>query len=150
MEFTLSTTFWPVFMWQRFQNIFSSVGSYADLSPDVKTRQQVRQWLSDRPALPPDEWFTTFWQPQGIDRPLADFIGQHMTHYSGVNFAQTRPSDRLLQDLQLPLICWFDWEMTFCDDFLAQFGVDVSDRFDPTRLHTVADFVLFLQQQISA
>jgi hypothetical protein len=137
-------------MWQRFQNIFSSISSYADLSPDRQIQGQVRQWLGDRPHLSLEEWFTRFWEPQGINRPLAEFVYHQMQAQSGLDFTRVQPSDRLLEDLHLPLICWFDWETSLCDHFVRQFGVEVFDGFDIARLHTLQDFVLFFQQQLDA
>jgi hypothetical protein len=134
-------------MWQRFKNIFFSVSRYADLSPDLRTRRQVQRWLRDRPALPLDEW-VAIWESQGISRPMAEFVVQQMREHSGLDFARVQPSDRLIEDLKLPLICWFDWEITLGNQFFDQFGVDISEwlAFEP--LHTVADLVHLLQQRL--
>ncbi len=132
-------------MWQRFKNIFFSIHRYADLSPDLQTRRQVQQWLRDRPALPLDEW-VAIWESQGIGRPVVEFVVHQMQEHSGLDFARVQPSDRLIEDLKLPLICWFDWEITLCDQFFDQFGVDISGWLTFTPLHTVADLVQFLQQ----
>ena len=135
-------------MWRRFRNILDSLRAYADLSPDLKTRQRVNQLLRDRPALSVDEWFEQLWQPQGVTQPLATFVYTHMQTYSGLEFARVRPNDRLIADLCLPLVCWFDWNLSFCEDFSACFGINLSDRFDPHQYETVEDLVVFLNYQL--
>ena len=135
-------------MWRRLRNIFDSLRAYADLSPDLRTRQRVNQFLRDRPALSSDEWFEQFWQAQGIAQPIAAFVYTHMQTYSGLEFARVRPTDRLSEDLCLPLVCWFDWNLSFCEDFLASFSINLSDRFDPHQYTTVGDLVLFLNHQL--
>ena len=135
-------------MWRRLRNIFASLRAYADLSPDWRTRQRVNQFLSDRPALDAEEWFKQFWQPQAITQPIAVFVYIQMTTYSGLEFARVRPNDRLVEDLCLPLVCWFDWHLSFCEDFSAHFGINLSDRFDPDQCNTVKDLVVFLNHQL--
>jgi hypothetical protein len=137
-------------MWQRFKNTLCSFGSYADLSPDVQTRRQVHQWLRDRPARSLDEWYCTFWQSQGIARSLVTFVHHQLQEQAELDLTQTRPSDRLVDDLQLPLICWFDWEISLCEEFFNQFGVELFDDFDITHLHTLQDLVYFLHQHLTA
>ncbi|HIK46252.1 MAG TPA: hypothetical protein IGR64_15435, partial [Leptolyngbyaceae cyanobacterium M65_K2018_010] len=68
--------------------------------------------------------------------------------YSGLEIGRLRPNDRLLEDLQLPAVCWFDWGITLCEDFYNTFGVDLADQFDETQLATCADLVLFLNQRL--
>ncbi|PSB31740.1 hypothetical protein [Stenomitos frigidus] len=135
-------------MWRRLRNIFGSLRAYADLSPDLRARQRVNRCLRDRPALSSDEWFEQLWQPQGIAQPIAHFIYTHMQTYSGLDFARVRPTDRLIEDLCLPLVCWFDWQLSFSEDFLASFGLDLSDRFDPQSFTTVEELVIFLNHQL--
>ncbi|MBW4580425.1 MAG: hypothetical protein KME42_12745 [Tildeniella nuda ZEHNDER 1965/U140] len=135
-------------MWRRLRNIFDSLRAYADLSPDLRTRHRVNQFLRDRPALSNDEWFEQLWQPQGITQPIATFVYTHMQTYSGLEFARVRPDDRLDDDLYLPLVCWFDWHTSFNEDFLAAFGIDLSDRFDPQDFTTVKELVMFLNHQL--
>ncbi len=135
-------------MWRRLKNIFHSFRTYADLSPDVRTRQQVNRFLRDRPALGAEEWFEQLWRPRDISRQIANFVYTHMQTYSGLEFARVRPEDRLKQDLQLISVCWFDWEFTLCDDFLEDFGIDLSDRFDPCDFATVEELVVFLNYQL--
>lgn len=149
MDLTLTVTH-SASMWQRFKNTFCSFGSYGDLSPDVQTRRRVHQWLRARPALSLDEWYCTFWQPQGVARSLVTFVHHQLREQAALDLTRTRPSDRLVDDLQLPLICWFDWEISLCDEFTHQFGVEFVDDFDMTDLHTLQDLVYFLHQRLVA
>jgi hypothetical protein len=135
-------------MWRRLRNIFDSLRAYADLSPDLRTRQRVNQFLRDRPALSSDEWYEQLWQARGITRPIAVFVYNHMQLYSGLEFARVRPIDRLIDDLCLPFVCWFDWQLSFHEDFSAAFGLDLSDRFDPQSFDTVEELVIFLNHQL--
>jgi hypothetical protein len=135
-------------MWRRLKNTFHSFRTYADLSPDVSTRQQVNKFLRDRAALKAEDWFEQLWQPRGVSPQIAHFMYAHMPTYSGLEFARVRPSDRLEQDLQLVSVCWFDWQFTLCDDFFETFGVDLSDRFDPENFTTVEELVVFLNYQL--
>ena len=135
-------------MWQRFKNTFFSFGSYADLSPNVQIRRQVHQWLCARPPLSLDEWYYAFWQPQGIAHSLVTFVHHQLREQSELDLTRTRPSDRLVDDLHLPLICWFDWEISLCEAFANQFGVELFDDFDMTHLHTLHDLVHFLHQHL--
>lgn len=135
-------------MWRRLRNIFDSLRAYADLSPDLRTRQRVNQCLRDRPALSAEEWFKAFWQSQGISQSIAEFVYTHLPTYSGLDFARVRPRDRLTEDLCLPLVCWFDWNLSLCEDFLAQFGIDLSERFEPHQHMTIEDLMVFLNYQL--
>jgi hypothetical protein len=137
-------------MWRQFNNYVNSVQTYNDLSPDVQVRHQVNQWLrSHRNPLTLHAWCHEFSRATGSRQPLLVFIYQAFSTYSGIDFSCVRPGDRLIEDLQLPLVCWFDWAHTFCDDFIRQFGVDLSGRFDEAHFHTVADLVIFLNEQIT-
>lgn len=135
-------------MWRRLKNIFFSFSTYPDLSPDVRTKQRINQFLRHRPALSAQQWFEQFWQPLGVSRQVTDFVYTHMQTYSGLEFARVQPKDRLNEDLHLPLVCWFDWEISLYDDFLNSFGIDLSQQFDPNQLSTVEDFVVFLNHQL--
>jgi hypothetical protein len=137
-------------MWRRLKNIFASFRSYADLSPDLQVRRRVSRFLRDRPCLPATEWGDTFCQIKEISPAIAEFVYVHLSNYSGLEFARVRPEDRLEEDLQLSLVCWFDWQLCLCEDFLECFGIDVSDRFNAQELETVADLVLFLEHQFLA
>ncbi|MGI0489239.1 hypothetical protein ACN4EK_27825 [Pantanalinema rosaneae CENA516] len=111
-------------------------------------RRRVNRALRDRPTLSADEWFVQFWQPLDVSRQIAEFVYTQMATYTGLDFTRVRPDDRLNDDLHLALVCWFDWELSLYEDFFTQFGVDLSDRFDPERYLTIKEFVLFLNQQL--
>jgi hypothetical protein len=76
------------------------------------------------------------------------FLWERLAEYTGIHLGYVRPSDRLLEDLHFPAICWFDWPTTFCDDFLATFGVDLSDCFDESSFETLQDLVEFLNHKL--
>lgn len=134
-------------MWQRLKNIFVSFSTYADLGPDIRMRRRVNRALRDRPPLSPHDWYQKFWQPLGVSRQVADFVYTHLPTYSGLEIARVQPTDSLTDDLQLPLVCWFDWELSLCEDFWNCFGVDVGGCFDSQQLLTVKELVVFLHQQ---
>lgn len=137
-------------MLRQLKNLLFSVRTYKDLCPDMKVRRQVNQALCRRPALTLDEWFHCFWQPLGIGQPVVAFVYVQLGKYSGLQISRVIPSDRLEQDLQFPQVCWFDWQLSLCEDFLHAFGVDISDRFDIYALSTVEEFVICLDRlQIS-
>lgn len=135
-------------MWRRLKNFVFSFRTYGELSPDVRVRRRVGRFLRDRPVLSADEWFEVFWQPRNISKSVADFVYTHMQSYSGLDFARVRPTDQLDKDLSLTLVCWFDWELSLCEDFLNCFGVNLCDRFDAHTLNTVEDLVVFLNRQL--
>lgn len=131
-------------MLRQLKNLLFGLRTYTDLSPDVKIRKEVNQLLCQREALTLDEWFNCFWQPRGIAKPVVAFVYNQLGKYSGLEIARVRPSDRLNGDLQLPLVCWFDWQIRWCEDFCECFGVDISDRFDMNAVTTVEELVLCL------
>ncbi|UIE39557.1 hypothetical protein KIK02_08370 [Leptodesmis sichuanensis A121] len=135
-------------MWRSLKNFFYSLWTYSDLSPDLKMRRSVQRFLRRRSCLNSREWYERFWKPVDIPKPISDFVYTQMSQYSGLEFGQVLPTDRLNEDLHLTLICWFDWELAFCEDFLDNFGIDLSDRFDPEPLSTVQDLLLFLKYQL--
>ncbi len=102
--------------------------------------------MRDRSHYRLDQWYQTFWQPLEVSNEVAEFVYQQMEAYSGLTFAYVLPSDRLTEDLSLPLVCWFDWESTLCDDFYDRFRVDISS-FSVCDLATIQEFVIFLNQQ---
>ncbi|XHX78371.1 MAG: hypothetical protein RBJ76_28785 [Stenomitos frigidus ULC029] len=135
-------------MWRRLKNIFASLRAYSDLRPDLRMRQRVNRCLRNRPPLSANQWFEQFWQPQGINQPIVTFVYTQMQAYSGLEFARVRPHDRLNEDLYLTLVCWFDWETSFNEDFFARFDIDLGDRFDPQNFTTVEELVIFLNHQL--
>lgn len=135
-------------MWRSLRNIFYSFGTYSDLSPDLGVRRRVGKALRNRPLLTPVEWYQTFWQPFGVSGQVSDFVYNHFQEYSGLEFGRVCPGDRLEEDLHLTLICWFDWELSFYEDFLTTFGVDLGCHFTTTTFLTLEEFVLFLNRQV--
>lgn len=135
-----------VAMWHRFKNLIFSLKTYDALSPDLELRRQINRSLRQRPALTVEQWFHSFYQPQGITYAVTTFAYEHLAQYSGLEFSRILPSDRLIEDLSWPQICWFDWEHNLYDDFWQQFGTDISDCFDESLLVTVKDVLLFLNQ----
>ncbi|MBE9030887.1 hypothetical protein IQ266_14215 [filamentous cyanobacterium LEGE 11480] len=134
----------------RLYNWFLALWSYNDLRPDLALRRRInRQVLAARPAHKVSEWYQKFWASRGVSREVATFIYQSLAKYSGLQFAKVLPSDRLCEDLKLPLICWFDWEMSLCEDFYEEFGFELDDYLDVTQLKTVADLMGFFNQQVA-
>ncbi len=129
-------------------NWFSSVSTYAEMSPDLTIRKQVNQQMQGRTqrVLGAVAWGKLFCRS---DRayPLLSFIYQRFGLYSGLEFGRVRPGDRLNDDLHFPLVCWFDWTTTFCEDFFQRFGVDLSDRFDEATFDTIDELIDFLIEQ---
>ena len=132
-------------LWQKANNYFYSIQTYPDMSPDLAMRQQVNQSLRQRRhPLSPEAWCQEFQRETSAQRNTLLFIYYSLEAQSGLEFNLVRPCDRLVDDLQFPLVCWFDWAARFCNDVVAHFGVDISDCFDETRIETLADLVTFL------
>lgn len=139
-------------MWQNAINYLRSLQTYRDLSPDVGIRRRINVCLSKRPALALDQWSALFSQVEDdeLSKQVILFIYVQLPIYSGLEVGRLRPSDRLIEDLQLPLVCWFDWPNQLCCDFYDQFHVDISEVFDESLLETVGDLVDFLYQQLQS
>jgi hypothetical protein len=133
-------------MLQTVQSMWANLSVYADMKPDFQLRCQINRSLTHRPTRSLDDWFETFWQPRGVTKPVARFVYQYLSDYSGLSFGRILPSDRLCEDLKLTLVCWFDWQLDLCDDVLRELGVDVSAiEFDD--LETLEEFVQRLNQE---
>lgn len=141
-------------MWQRLSQQLNnwqiSLAAYGDLSPDLGVRRRINQMLRSRPSRSISDWYRHFWEPQGIAREVAEFVYQQVGQYSGLKFEKVVPSDRLCEDLELPMVCWFDWELSLCDDFSQQLGIELEECFDLSELTTVADLMRFFNQQFRA
>ena len=135
-------------MWRELNNLVLNVRTYADLSPDLSIRWRINRGWKSRPTRSLEDWYHSFWRPLAVSREIAAFVYHQMETYSGLQFAKVTPCDRLIDDLQIPLVCWFDWEHNLCDDFCDRFGIEIVDRFDFGKLHTVRDLVIFLNQQL--
>lgn len=138
-------------MWQRFNNLISSLQTYDALSPDLKLRHQVNRALRQRPVLSLDEWFELVAAPAGISYSVAAFTYEHLARYSGLEMGRVLPSDRLNEDLFWTQVCWFDWEFTLCQDFCQQFGGDFDElsdclnaRLETATLTTIQDLLALL------
>ena len=127
-------------------NWISSVQAYADMSPDLSIRREVNSWMirRDRTPLSLAQWSKCF----GGAHPAITFVYESFGEYSGLDFSRTRPSDSLNKHLRFPLICWFDWTITFCEDFFQTFDVDLSDRFDEANFDTIGELVEYLVEQV--
>ncbi|MBU6228196.1 MAG: hypothetical protein KGQ93_00680 [Cyanobacteria bacterium REEB459] len=139
---------------QQLNNLASSLLTYSWLSPDVGARQELYRILLYRPDLTCDQWFERYWSPPAVQqiysKPLIQFAYHRLGVYTGLEVGRLRPSDRLVEDLQFPSICWFDWGIDLCTDFHHSFGIDISEQFDETRLFTFADLISFLNVQLEA
>ena len=131
--------------WRKANNYIQSIQTYGDMSPDLAMRQQVNQLLRQhRQPLSPEAWCDECHQVTQSDCNTLLFVYRALASYSGIDFDRVRPEDRLVDDLQFPLVCWFDWSTSFCNDVVTHFGIDISDCFDETSLYTLADLITFL------
>lgn len=146
-------------------NLLSSMEAYADMSPDLEIRQQVNRWMQarDRQPLNLVEWCEVFSgesaaiaratqkrTTKSVAMSVLAFVYKFFSDYSGLAFSQVRPNDSLNRDLHFPLVCWFDWTLNFCDDFLTHFDLDLSDCFDEAEFLTIGEMVEFLVAQVVA
>lgn len=139
-------------MWQSALNYLRSLRTYRDLSPDAGIRRQVNAQLRHRRSLSLEEWSQLFPNSMSshLSKQLLAFVYTKLPDYSGLQVGRLRPSDRLIQDLQLPLVCWFDWPFQLCDDFYETFQVDITEEFDESMLETVGDLVCYLYQRLQS
>jgi hypothetical protein len=135
-------------MWRRVNNLVNSLITYKSLSPDSRSRRQVRRWLNQRPSLTSDQWFEVFWRDENILKLTSEFVYSSFSSYSGLKFAYVIPEDRLEEDLCWTHVCWFDWEITFFSDVEADFNIDISEVFYSETITTISDLMHFLDQQI--
>ncbi|MGB3790043.1 MAG: hypothetical protein WA949_18680 [Phormidesmis sp.] len=150
-------------MIEQLDNWLSSVSTYADMSPDLAIRAQVnlRMKAHARSALSVSDWCQLFLSQKAVastsafsrfafdssdTRRVLCFVYQRFSRYSGIDFSRVRPEDRLDDDLHFSLVCWFDWTITFCEDFFEQFDLDLSDCFDEDEFNTIGELVMFLVQ----
>lgn len=136
-------------MWRQIQSTWANVRSYADLRPDFQLRSQVNRGLGHRPVLSVEDWFERFWRSRGIAKQVVTFVYGRLSDYSGLCWGQIVPSDRLIEDLKFPSICWFDWELALCDDFAQEFGVDLGGGFDLDAWTTVEDLLALLNRKVA-
>ncbi len=132
----------------QLKNRWMALSSYSDMSPDAGIRQRVNDCHSDRPLYNSVEWHQRFWYPLGVQRSLAEFVYELLAECSGLDVGQLLPSDRLIEDLQLPLVCWFDWELVWTEQFTMQFGLETIWILDIREFETLQEFVLYLNNQL--
>ncbi|MBF2034790.1 MAG: hypothetical protein IGR92_04740 [Leptolyngbyaceae cyanobacterium T60_A2020_046] len=138
-------------MWQTAINLFRSLWTYRELSPDLGLRRRVNLRLRSRPRLGFEEWAGTFnLPPSGHNQRLLRFIYTQLQRGAGLDVGRIRPSDRLIDDLHLPLVCWFDWPSQLCDAFFTTFQRDILEEFDESLLDTVGDLAWFLNQKLQS
>jgi hypothetical protein len=135
-------------MWRKLDNFLLSINTYDDLSPDLGIRQQVKQYLINRSALSLEQWFHCYGKAVGISQAVVQFAYLYLEQYSGLPFARVLPNDRLEEDLHWTEVCWFDWEVRLCEDFWQHFEIDLSDRLEEFVPFTIAELILFLEQQV--
>lgn len=135
-------------MWKALKNLFQTVSTYRALSPDVKIRRKVNRGLRDRTPMTLEHWAIGLRDTWGVSKAVAAFAYTHLEKYSGLPVSRIRPSDRLDDDLQWTLVCWFDWELCLCEDFCHRFGIDFSEQLDQFAPHTIADLLVFLDAQL--
>lgn len=135
--------------WQQTNNYIHGLQTYQDMSPDLSMRRQVNQFLRNhRRPLSSDAWCSECYRVTQAQSNTLLFIYRALADYSGLEFNRVRPEDHLVDDLQFPLVCWFDWSVRFCDDVVNHFGIDISDTFDETRFDTLADLITFLDDYV--
>ncbi|MEL6552663.1 MAG: hypothetical protein AAFQ63_04260 [Cyanobacteria bacterium J06621_11] len=137
-------------MMSQFNNWFSTLNAYADMSPDLMIRHEVNQWMKDRTRvnLGLSEWCHLF-EPYSKNKELLTFVYQRFSQYSGLTFGRVRPRDTMHEELKFALVCWHDWVITFCDDFCEHFHIDLSDYFDEDEFETIGEIVEYLGEQIA-
>jgi hypothetical protein len=137
------------------KNGWMALKAYPDMSPNLNLRRKINRKLLDRPAYSANEWHQRLWRPLGVRADVVEFVYQALTECSGLVAGRLLPGDRMVADLQLPLICWFDWEMTCMELFWQRFDpsgsrveeLDETDLdSDPTTFETLEDWILFLNQ----
>ena len=133
---------------RQLQNRWMALSSYPDMSPDSGIRQQVNDRHGDRSLYSAVEWHQRFWYPLGVQRLLSEFVYELLTECSGLEVGRLLPSDRLTEDLQLPLVCWFDWELVWTEQFTTRFGLETEWMLDIGEFETLQDFVLCLSKQL--
>ncbi|MEB3294358.1 MAG: hypothetical protein VKJ24_14460 [Synechococcales bacterium] len=148
---SLSFSMWQWLNWQRLKNWWQDLHAYQDMSPDLKTRRQIQLMLQGRDAYGLQDWYHKFWEPLEVDLAVVTFVYQQLAQLSGLDMSRSLPDDRLIEDLQFPLICWFDWESQLSDAWNHQFPQNAKDPYlcylDSGEWFTLKDLMLTLQQE---
>lgn len=138
-------------MWQAFTNLIQGALTYWDLGPDQELRRQTnRQLRQSRPELAANAWIDSFAILSGgrVSPRLLRFLYDRLGQYTGLAVGCIRPSDSFIDDLHMPLVCWFDWPHRLCEDFWETFQIDLGEEFDEADFQTVGDLVVYLQAQL--
>lgn len=128
----------------QLQNRWMDLNAYPDMRPDYKIRQQVNRKHADRSLYNSVEWHQRFWYPLGIQRLLSEFVYELLGECSGLEVGRLLPSDRLMVELQLPLVCWFDWEMVWTEQFITRFELQTDWILDIAEFETLEELMLAL------
>jgi hypothetical protein len=128
----------------QLHNRWIDLNAYPDMRPDYKVRQQIKRKHSDRPLYSSVEWHQRFWYPLGIKSRLSEFVYELLGECSGLDVGRMLPGDTLMVDLQLPLVCWFDWEMVWTDQFIDRFELEMDWMLDIGEFETLKDFMMKL------
>lgn len=130
-------------------SFWSSLSSYAEMRPDFRLRTELNRRLkAQRSRLSAEVWFEKFWLPRSVPRSLSTFVYQSLGELSGLDWGRVLPGDRLQADLQLPLVCWFDWELDFCETLAQAVGVRLESPVLLDEVDTVEDLLTLLHQQM--
>jgi len=132
-------------MWHRLKHIVHDLRAYPYLSPDLKLRRQVLNFLHQRPLLSLAEWYATHGKTHNLSFAVTEFAYEHLGKYAGIEFGRTLPGDRLEDDLCWTQICWFDWYLSLCDDFHHHFGIDLSGELSNIPTTTIGALLTFLE-----
>lgn len=128
----------------QLQNRWMDLSAYPDMRPDYKMRKHVNQHLSTRPLYGAVEWHQRFWYPLRVQRAVSEFVYEILRECSGLEVGRLLPSDRLMMELQLPMVCWFDWEIAWTEQFISRFELETDWILDIGEFETLQDFMLAL------
>ncbi len=137
------------------KNGWIALKTYSDMSPDLNLRRQINQKLLSRPEYSSHEWHQRFWAPIGVRSEVVEFVYHVLEECSGLTIGRLLPSDRMVADLQLSLVCWFDWEIICMELFWQRFDPsgslfeglgDLTLDAAPTTFETLRDWMGFLNQ----
>jgi len=134
----------------QLQNSWMAIQAYSDLSPDQGLRRRIRRSHRNRSLYQSLEWHNRFWKPLGIRSDLSEFVYEALSACSGLEAGRLLPNDRLIEDLRLPLLCWFDWEMVWTEQFFDRFGLDSHWVIDVSEFQTLQEFMVGLNSVLVA
>jgi hypothetical protein len=110
----------------------------------TRHRAEVRVRLAERPDLSRNAWYQTYWEQLEIREQVALAVAEFIGSEAGIDALKLIPTDRLVEDLRLPDLCWPDWDMRLA--FLLR---DTSGKAGFPRervvLNTVGEAATFLE-----